>query len=147
MTTLTLPYPPSGRSSLPAILARVTPLPDGCWTLRGETTRLGYVRVWASNHRLLGHRYTYEALVGPVGDGLSLDHRCRVRACCNPEHLQPVTHAENCQRKPLCKLTPGDVAVIRETYARGNVSTRALGVTYGVSKTMIRNIILRRSWA
>ncbi len=44
------------------------------------------------------HRISYQAFVGPIPSGLHLDHLCRVRECCNPEHLEPVTTAENTQR-------------------------------------------------
>lgn len=44
------------------------------------------------------YRYCYVLLVGPVPDGLELDHLCRNRACCNPAHLEPVTHRENVLR-------------------------------------------------
>ena len=40
----------------------------------------------------------YEAMVGPIPDGLHLDHLCRVRRCCNPGHLEPVEPAENTRR-------------------------------------------------
>jgi hypothetical protein len=44
------------------------------------------------------YRITYETLVGPVPNGLELDHLCRVRACVNPGHLEPVTHRVNTLR-------------------------------------------------
>src|SRR5690606_7471316 len=44
------------------------------------------------------HRVTYEAFVGPIPEGLEVDHLCRNRACCNPEHLEPVTRSENRRR-------------------------------------------------
>ena len=37
-------------------------------------------------------------VVGPIPDGCELDHLCRNRACCNPDHLEPVTHLENVRR-------------------------------------------------
>lgn len=44
------------------------------------------------------HRAAYEVLVGPVPEGLELDHLCRVRHCYNPSHLEPVTRLENMRR-------------------------------------------------
>ncbi|TDD77726.1 HNH endonuclease [Actinomadura rubrisoli] len=44
------------------------------------------------------HRFVYESLVGPIPEGLVLDHLCRVRACCNPAHLEPVTDRVNILR-------------------------------------------------
>lgn len=44
------------------------------------------------------HRYAYEVYVGPVPDGLELDHLCRNRGCCNPGHLEPVTRQVNTLR-------------------------------------------------
>jgi HNH endonuclease len=40
----------------------------------------------------------YRLLVGPVPEGLELDHLCRNRACVNPAHLEPVSHRENVLR-------------------------------------------------
>jgi hypothetical protein len=44
------------------------------------------------------HRLSYELLVGPVPEGLVLDHLCRNRACCRPDHLEPVSRGENVLR-------------------------------------------------
>lgn len=41
------------------------------------------------------HRVVYELLVGPIPEGLQLDHLCRNRVCGNPDHLEPVTNREN----------------------------------------------------
>jgi hypothetical protein len=43
----------------------------------------------------LAHRFAYELIVGPIPDGLHLDHLCLIRHCVNPNHLEPVTQAEN----------------------------------------------------
>jgi len=83
------------------------PVPDyaphlgPCWIWTGYITDDGY------GGKALGvpaHVAAYVEIVGPVPDGLELDHLCRVHACCNPAHLEPVTHAENMRRcrKPLC---------------------------------------------
>jgi hypothetical protein len=44
------------------------------------------------------HRVVWEILVGPIPAGADMDHLCRVRACCNPDHLEPVSRAVNVAR-------------------------------------------------
>lgn len=82
--------------------ARVHPEPNtGCWLWSGGTTKGGYGNTKVHYRSLNTHRLAYEVLVGPVPHGLELDHVCRVPACCNPEHLEPVTHMENLRRSPI----------------------------------------------
>ena len=66
----------------------------GCWIWRGRTTPQGY----GAHGRTVAHRHVYESSVGQIPDGLELDHLCRVKLCVNPDHLEPVTHAENVRR-------------------------------------------------
>lgn len=70
----------------------------GCWEWQRSLDRKGYgVRaVGKLNKR--AHRVIYERLVGPIPEGLVLDHLCEVHRCVNPEHLEPVTNAENVRR-------------------------------------------------
>lgn len=70
-----------------------------CWIFKGARHKYGYgvLSMWPSNPEV-AHRLTYQHFVGPIPDGKELDHLCRVPACCNPEHLEPVTHQENLRR-------------------------------------------------
>lgn len=69
-----------------------------CWNWTGGLTFYGYGRFNIDNTRWPVHRLAYELLVGPIPDGLVLDHLCRNRRCVNPEHLEPVTGRENTLR-------------------------------------------------
>lgn len=85
--------------------------PSGCWRWTA-CTHLGYGILRApSAGTKYAHRVAYLALVGPLQKGLELDHLCHARdktcqlgglcphrACCNPEHLEPVAHLLNVRR-------------------------------------------------
>lgn len=75
-------------------LARFSVVETGCWIWNGPIDDNGYGR----QGKLLAHRLLFEITEGPICKGRELDHTCRVRACVNPDHLDPVTHAENVRR-------------------------------------------------
>lgn len=68
-----------------------------CHIFRGAKIGNGYGNVGYGGGKksVLVHRYVWERDVGPIPPGLEIDHRCRVRACCNVKHLRVVTHKVN----------------------------------------------------
>lgn len=70
----------------------------GCWNWTGATSTDGYGNVKWFGTSYSTHRLAYQANVGDVPEGLELDHLCRNRRCCNPQHLEAVTHAVNIAR-------------------------------------------------
>lgn len=74
---------------------------DTCWIYAGPVGRYGYPRVLGHDStglRPLPQRVLYEDQFGEIPQGLELDHLCRNPTCVNPDHLEPVTHAENMRR-------------------------------------------------
>ncbi len=79
-------------------LLRFVMLQDECWVWTGSKTRYdgnGYGRTRVNGKKVVAHRAVYEALVGPIPAGMTLDHLCRNRLCVNPAHLEPTTMQEN----------------------------------------------------
>jgi hypothetical protein len=115
----------------------------------------------SSGYGLMGrgraHLVLWTDANGPVPDGLELDHlchnadatcaggpSCQHRRCCNPGHLEPVTHAVNSQRGANAKLTIADVIAIR---ASNDVPEIELAARFGVGRRTINGIRRRESWA
>lgn len=91
------------------IVARVRMTEDGCWPWQGFTDRNGYPRISCRiGKRVRGvfpYRTLFELQNGPIEDGLEIDHLCRNRNCCRPDHLESVTHYENMSRAVLYNST------------------------------------------
>lgn len=87
------------------LLAKVTIANTGCWLWQGHLDDCGYGRIGLKGANRHAHRVAYELFVGPVPEGLELDHLCRNRNCVNPEHTEPVTHQENMARGNLAART------------------------------------------
>jgi hypothetical protein len=69
-----------------------------CWPWKASLRMNGYGQFMLAGHNVAAHRLAYEMVVGPIPEGLDLDHLCRNRTCCNPAHLEPVTRRENARR-------------------------------------------------
>lgn len=86
--------------------------PDSCWPWTAGGVTSGYGHFWITELRAnrMAHRVAYEDVVGPVPEGMVLDHICHNdtgcklgvgcphRMCCNPAHMEPVTNVENMLR-------------------------------------------------
>lgn len=68
-----------------------------CWNFK-RTFNSGYGYFYLKRKNVLAHRWIYERMVRKVPKELVLDHLCRNRACVNPDHLEIVSHKENCLR-------------------------------------------------
>lgn len=100
----TAALPPSIRGGVADRIRRMAPVHEsGCWLWTGRIRKDKYANIkMGMRVTQLAHRVSFETFIGPVPEGLELDHLCRVRHCVNPEHLKPVTHLEN-----MARMVPG----------------------------------------
>lgn len=76
--------------------------PSACWPWLSSIDHNGYGKYRVKRDGRYFHftasRLAYLLTVGPIEDGLVIDHLCRNRPCCNPGHMEPVTNGENVRR-------------------------------------------------
>jgi hypothetical protein len=75
-----------------------------CWEWTGTIGPEGYAIYWLNGASVPVHRIAYANLIGPIPDGMQLDHLCLTRHCVNPDHLEPVTPTENSRRANVHKM-------------------------------------------
>lgn len=81
---------------------RVSQEEGGCWLWQGRVKANGYGTFSVAHSTPVNaHRWSYERFVGPIPEGMELDHLCRVRSCVNPQHLEVVDHQTNMRRAPV----------------------------------------------
>lgn len=77
---------------------------SGCWEWTDHIGPRGYgtLRVGGKKGKKIdAHRIVYETFVGPIPEGLEIDHLCRNRACIYPDHLEPVTRISSASDRAL----------------------------------------------
>lgn len=92
------------RTAIERFFEKVSVQDNGCWNWTGGTAGEGYGYFYkgsvspGEHGRVYAHRWSYEYHVGPIPEGLVIDHLCRNRVCVNPEHLDPVAQQVNVDR-------------------------------------------------
>lgn len=97
------------------------PRHKGCWVWTAYRNPKGYGMFNVGNQPKLAHRLAYEWTVGPI-TAESLDHLCMNQACVNPDHLEPVSKAENTRRwaETVTHCPQGHEYLPETTRMRGN---------------------------
>lgn len=96
----------------------------GCWEWTASQTPGGYASFPVPGLASTAHRAAYLLMAGPIPAGLHLDHICRNKLCVNPDHLEPVTQAENNRRAGAARTrcSQGHEYTPANTYRRSNGS-------------------------
>lgn len=115
-----------------------------CWVWPYAINSQGYGQLQINKIRYEAHRWLYIQLKGNPPHKTELDHLCKNRACINPEHLQPVSHTENCRRGYNAKLNEEKVAAIKALF--GTKSQKEIAKLYGVSRATIGLIFQGKRW-
>lgn len=140
-----------------------------CWPWTGVLWKgYSYGHLERNKHKIKAHRYAWEQAFGPIPVGLLVCHHCDNPPCVNPGHLFLGTQKANladmiakgrsargdrsgARRHPELmghrrKLTEVAVREIRRRYALGGVRQRDLGAEFGVTQTMIGDVVRRDAW-
>jgi hypothetical protein len=116
-----------------AILGNIHINKGGCWLYGGTPRADGYICCRGfdpldspAERTTYAHRLIYLILCGPIPKGMTIDHKCKVRHCVNPDHLEVVTIAEN--RRRARKITREQIAELAaQGFGRNQIADK-LGV-------------------
>lgn len=129
-----------------------------CWIYTAGKDPDGYGIFYQKGSSIRAHRYAWIITNGEISNDLNVLHTCDNPSCVNPKHLFLGTVADNNLDKVLKnrqpkgegmgqhKLTCELVRQIRERYAKGGITQKAMGREYGVSNTLIRLIVIGKAW-
>lgn len=122
--------------------------PDDCWEWLGhKSSTTGYGKKQYYSKTMLAHRWVWEQLLGPIPQGMVINHKCSNRRCVNPFHLEVVSQAENCRHGNGCKLTKNQVIEIKSAKANRKWGDGAkLARKFDVSTALIHDIWNGRAW-
>ncbi len=117
-----------------------------CWVWQRAKNENGYGTTKVGRRTVKAHRLYYELHIGPIPEGMSLDHLCRNVACVRPSHLEPVSHAENVRRGNAAKLCWADVHEIRRLHGISGITNSQIAQQFGIHVNYVREIATGKRW-
>ena len=133
------------RSKTPPFIEKDMGYETTCHVWQRTISSAKYGNIYDDGRVRLAHVVAWEHVNGPVPDGFVLDHLCRVRACINPAHLEPVTNTVNIQRGKAAKANPDVVRYVRAMY--GEKSSKQLAMELGLSQSTVQRIVSGARWS
>lgn len=113
-----------------------------CWIANTKKSNGRYALTRIDGREVYMHRAMYEQEIGQIPTGLQIDHLCRVTYCIRPDHLEPVSPADNSRRSRSTKLTVEQAK--RARY--GGENARLLAKEFGVTEFLIYQIRQGKIW-
>jgi hypothetical protein len=122
-----------------------------CWLWQGPKNVWGYGKIKRNRSTQGAHRLFYRAYVNPVlpksrPGSNGLDHLCKIRHCVNPDHLRPMTCAENIRCGKTAKLSLGQVKQIRLRALSGE-NQRLIASHFKITQSQVSRIKLGMRWS
>lgn len=131
---------------------------NGCFLVTSHVlNKHGYAHFRFKKKDVRAHRLVYEECFGPIADGLVVRHKCDVRNCVNPEHLEIGTPLDNARDKVergrssvgekngRHKLTEETVREVR-TLVKSGMTTKDISDELGIKFYTVKNIRERKTW-
>ena len=130
--------------------------PCKIWTGPVHSNGYGRCRVYIDGERY-AHRAAYIKAYGPIPKGMDVCHKCDVKLCVNPAHLELGSRSKNVKDQwergvavrgsatPMTNLIDNDIREIRQRYAEGELQ-KDLAEEFGVGQKAISKIVLRQRW-
>lgn len=112
-----------GHDPLEAIGAKVSVDAAGCWIFEGNRNPQGYGLVAVHGTQRLVHRFVYESTRRLLEPGEVLHHKCGVKPCCNPDHLEPMSQSGHAAHHAPESAERGALHTLRTMVARYGIDT------------------------
>lgn len=135
------------------LASKLVSMPSGCIEFVGYRDRGGYGTILGGNgKKQQAHRLSWELCHGPIGEGMVIRHKCDNPPCCNPDHLEIGTHADNArdmvtrnrskrgESNGRAKLTDEQVREIRSLVRAGN-DQRSVARMFAISHAHVSYLV------
>lgn len=134
--------------------------PDECWLWQRAKSADGYGNHGTGGKNYRAHRFAYELAYGPIPEGALICHACDNPLCVNPAHLFVGSYLDNAtdrtkkgrsdsrqgEKNHNAKLSESHVREIRDLYATGQYTQKALSEMYKVTPRIIYCVVHRETW-